>query len=35
MVHEVFDGRDPVAPDGEPNDDAAGVIRDVCDAHDL
>ena len=35
MVHEVFDGREPVAPDGEVGDDAASVIRDVADAHDL
>ncbi|WP_254839621.1 histone deacetylase family protein [Natronomonas marina] len=35
MVHEVFDGRDPVVPDDEVDDDAAGVIRDVADAHDL
>ena len=35
MVHEVFDGRAPVVPDGDPNPDAADVIRDVADAHDL
>jgi len=35
MVHEVFDGRDPVEPDSEVTDDAAAVVRDVADAHDL
>ncbi len=35
MVHEVFDGRDPVEPDGDVNDDARSVVRDVADAHDL
>ena len=35
MVHEVFDGRDPVVPDGDLTADAAAVIDDVRDAHDL
>ena len=35
MVHEVFDGRDPVAPDGDLTSKAKRVIDDVRDAHDL
>ena len=35
MVHEVFDGRDPVAPDGDVSSKAKCVIDDVRDAHDL
>jgi len=35
MVHEVFDGREPVAPDGDVNSKAKRVIDDVRDAHDL
>ena len=35
MVHEVFDGRDPLVPDDGLNADAESVIDDVRDAHDL
>jgi acetoin utilization deacetylase AcuC-like enzyme len=35
MVHEVFDGREPVEPEGEVSAKAKGVIDDVRDAHDL
>ena len=35
MVHEVFDGREPVDPDGEVTSKARRVIADVRDAHDL
>ena len=35
MVHEVFDGRDPLVPDAELNPEAERVIGDVRDAHDL
>jgi acetoin utilization deacetylase AcuC-like enzyme len=35
MVHEVFDGREPVEPESDVTDDAASVLRDVADAHDL
>ena len=35
MVHEVFDGREPVAPDDEVGSKAQRVFNDVRDAHDL
>ena len=35
MVHEVFDGREPVVPDGDVTSKADGVLADVRDAHDL
>jgi acetoin utilization deacetylase AcuC-like enzyme len=35
MVHEVFDGREPVAPEGDVMPKADGVIEDVRNAHDL
>jgi acetoin utilization deacetylase AcuC-like enzyme len=35
MVHEVFDGRDPVEPDGEPSERATAVLEDVRDAQGL
>jgi acetoin utilization deacetylase AcuC-like enzyme len=35
MVHEVFDGREPVEPDGEPSERATAVVEDVRDAHGL
>ncbi|MFQ3320309.1 MAG: acetoin utilization deacetylase AcuC-like enzyme [Natronomonas sp.] len=35
MVHEVFDGRDPIEPDGDVNSKAKRVIDDVRDAHEL
>jgi len=35
MVHEVFDGRDPVVPDGDVSAKAEDVIDDVRAAHDL
>jgi acetoin utilization deacetylase AcuC-like enzyme len=35
MVHEVFDGREPVAPDDEVGSKARRVIDDVRDAHGL
>ncbi len=35
MVHEVFDGRDPVTPDGDTMEKAARVLGDVRDAHEL
>jgi acetoin utilization deacetylase AcuC-like enzyme len=35
MVHAVFDGREPVAPEADVNDDARSVVRDVADAHGL
>jgi acetoin utilization deacetylase AcuC-like enzyme len=35
MVHEVFDGREPVEPEGEVTSKAERVIDDVRDAHDL
>jgi acetoin utilization deacetylase AcuC-like enzyme len=31
MVHEVFDGREPVMPEEEPNDRALDVIAEVRD----
>ncbi|MFP8952833.1 histone deacetylase family protein [Natrialbaceae archaeon A-arb3/5] len=33
IVHETFDGREPLDPDGELSDRA--VLEEVCDAHDL
>ncbi|MFC6716244.1 histone deacetylase family protein [Natrialbaceae archaeon GCM10025810] len=35
LVHETFDGREPIEPDGEVSDRAAKVLEDVADAHDL
>ncbi|WP_336136643.1 histone deacetylase family protein [Natronomonas amylolytica] len=35
MVHEVFDGREPVVPDGEVLSKSKRVIDDARDAHDL
>lgn len=35
LVHETFDGREPIEPDGDVSDDAASVIEDVCEAHGL
>ena len=35
MVHEVFDGREPIAPDGDLMPKAEDVLDDVRDAHDL
>ena len=35
MIHEVFDGREPIDPDSDVNEDARSVVRDVADAHDL
>ncbi len=35
MVHEVFDGREPVDPDGEMTSKAEHVLEDARDAHDL
>lgn len=35
MVHETFDGREPIEPNGDFSDDAAAVIEDVADAHGL
>jgi acetoin utilization deacetylase AcuC-like enzyme len=35
MVHEVFDGREPVVPDGDVTSKARRVIDDVRDAHEL
>jgi len=35
MVHEVFDGREPVDPEGEVSSKAKHVVDDVRDAHDL
>lgn len=35
MVHEVFDGREPVVPDGDVSSKAKDVIDDVADAHGL
>jgi acetoin utilization deacetylase AcuC-like enzyme len=35
MVHEVFDGRAPVEPDGDPSERATSVVEDVRAAHDL
>jgi acetoin utilization deacetylase AcuC-like enzyme len=35
MVHEVFDGRDPVESDDDPSDRATTVLDDVREAHGL
>lgn len=35
MVHEVFDGREPVGPDGDVSSKAKDVIDNVADAHGL
>ena len=35
MVHEVFDGRDPIEPEGDVTPKAKRVLDDVRDAHDL
>jgi hypothetical protein len=35
MVHEVFDGREPIVPDGEVLSKSKRVIDDARDAHDL
>ncbi|QLD89473.1 histone deacetylase [Natronomonas salina] len=35
MVHEVFDGREPIEPEGDLTSKAKNVIDDVRDAHDL
>ncbi|AEH36413.1 histone deacetylase family protein [Halopiger xanaduensis] len=35
MVHETFDGREPIAPDGECSDDAVETLEQVVDAHGL
>jgi acetoin utilization deacetylase AcuC-like enzyme len=35
MVHEVFDGREPLEPDGDVIPEADRVLADVRDAHDL
>ena len=35
MVHEVFDGREPVAPDDDISSKAEHVLGDVQDAHDI
>jgi acetoin utilization deacetylase AcuC-like enzyme len=35
MVHEVFDGREPVEPDGEVSSKAKSVLDDVRDVHEL
>ncbi|WP_256298111.1 histone deacetylase family protein [Haloarchaeobius salinus] len=35
MVHETFDGRDPIDPDGEVNEDVADLLGEVRAAHDL
>ncbi|AHF98512.1 acetoin utilization protein [Halostagnicola larsenii XH-48] len=35
LVHETFDGREPIEPDGDVSDDAASVIEDVREAHGL
>ncbi|GAB3040852.1 histone deacetylase family protein [Natronobiforma cellulositropha] len=33
MVHETFDGRPPIEPDGDVSDDVAAVLETVTDAH--
>ena len=35
MVHDVFDGREPVEPDDDPSERAMTVVEDVRGAHDL
>ncbi|SFS66583.1 histone deacetylase family protein [Halostagnicola kamekurae] len=35
LVHETFDGREPIEPEGAVSDDAASVIEDVREAHGL
>ncbi|NGM68359.1 histone deacetylase [Natronolimnobius sp. AArcel1] len=35
MVHETFDGREPIEPDNGYSEDALEVLEAVCDAHDL
>jgi acetoin utilization deacetylase AcuC-like enzyme len=35
IVHETFDGREPIDPDGERSADATEVFETVADAHDL
>ncbi|WP_408959568.1 histone deacetylase family protein [Natrinema sp. 74] len=35
IVHETFDGREPIAPDGESDGKAASTLEDVLEAHDL
>ncbi|TYT63895.1 histone deacetylase family protein [Natrialba swarupiae] len=33
IVHETFDGREPIEPDGDPNDAVESMLEDVADAH--
>ena len=33
MVHEVFDGLDPVEPEGDVSEDVREVVESVADAH--
>ncbi|ELY84284.1 histone deacetylase family protein [Natrinema altunense] len=35
LVHETFDGREPIEPEDEPGDKAESALEDVIDAHDL
>ncbi|WP_254522642.1 histone deacetylase family protein [Natrinema caseinilyticum] len=35
LVHETFDGREPIEPDDEPDESVATALEDVIDAHDL
>jgi len=35
MVHETFDGREPVEPDGEPSDRIRDIIDEARESHDL
>ncbi|WP_311173042.1 histone deacetylase family protein [Halobellus ordinarius] len=34
-VHETFDGREPMEPDGDPEDKTVEIAEDVRDAHDI
>lgn len=35
LVHETFDGREPIEPDDEPDESVESALEDVIDAHDL
>jgi hypothetical protein len=35
MVHETFDGRPPVEPDGDPDEGTAELVADLRGIHDL
>jgi hypothetical protein len=35
MVHETFDGRPPVTPDDDPDDEIRELVASIADRHDL